>query len=99
MIISRHAIGMALMTDASSDEPARMRLARTTLLSDRENQVENHPVLQTVVNPRAAVPREIQLLLACARTNLNPEIATQIKSLVQQGLDWKYVFKKANENF
>lgn len=36
---------------------------------------------------------EIELLLCCARTNLDPEIAEHIHSLVQQDIDWEYLLK------
>jgi hypothetical protein len=35
------------------------------------------------------------LLVACARINVGPDAADQIKSLVGEGLDWEYLLEKA----
>jgi hypothetical protein len=76
-----------------------MMFTGTSREADREDQADSYSGLRAVVNSRATARREIQLLLACARTTLDPETATQIKNLAEQELDWKYLFKKANENF
>ncbi|NJL52549.1 MAG: nucleotidyltransferase family protein [Hydrococcus sp. SU_1_0] len=38
---------------------------------------------------------EIELILCCSRTHLNASISERIKFLVQQDLDWKYLFNTA----
>jgi hypothetical protein len=42
--------------------------------------------------------REVELLLCCARTQLEPEMADRIKSLAQQGIDWTYLVELARSN-
>lgn len=42
---------------------------------------------------------EAQLLLACARTTLEPMFAERIRSLVRRDLDWMYVLEKTDEHF
>ncbi|MEL6494575.1 MAG: nucleotidyltransferase family protein [Cyanobacteria bacterium J06623_7] len=41
---------------------------------------------------------EITLLLACSRTNITPELATEIKSLAQSPLDWQLLFDLGNRH-
>lgn len=38
---------------------------------------------------------ELQLLLCCARTNINAEIEDQIIYIINEGIDWKYLMKLA----
>ena len=40
---------------------------------------------------------ELQLILACARTEINDEAATQISQLLQTNLNWKYLLRKARQ--
>jgi len=76
-----------------------MTLTGTSHVADREDQANKRSGSPSPVVPRATARREIQLLLACARTTLDPETARQITGLVQEDLDWAYIFRKANENF
>ena len=41
---------------------------------------------------------EIALLLSCARTQINPTIASQIKALVQQKIDWSKLIQLAEQH-
>lgn len=41
--------------------------------------------------PTVTYRPEIQLLLCCCRTDIEPEIAGRIKTLAQQELDWEYI--------
>jgi hypothetical protein len=41
---------------------------------------------------------EKQLLLCCARTRVQPEVAEQIHKLIAQPLDWPYLLSEATEN-
>lgn len=41
---------------------------------------------------------EKQLLVACARTRMEPAIADRIRELAAKSLDWEYVFNEAAEN-
>lgn len=41
---------------------------------------------------------EEELILCCARTNLNTEIEDKISSLLEKDLDWSYIFDKASEH-
>lgn len=47
---------------------------------------------------KAAARREIELLLCCSRTYINPEIADQIKNLLQEDLDWIYLLQTASHH-
>ncbi|MCG5062157.1 MAG: nucleotidyltransferase family protein [Limnoraphis sp. WC205] len=38
---------------------------------------------------------EIELLLCCARTNIDPETAERIKTLLQENIDWAYLIQIA----
>lgn len=38
---------------------------------------------------------EIELLLCCARTHIDPETNARIKSLLRESLDWDYLIRKA----
>ncbi len=42
---------------------------------------------------------EAQLVLACARTKLDSKTLARIENLLQQNLDWDYVFERAKQNF
>lgn len=48
---------------------------------------------------RAGVRPEVQLLLAWARTTIDADTAERIKALLQEEIDWSYVFRKAEQNF
>lgn len=41
---------------------------------------------------------EIELLLACSRTQLTPKLETRIKFLVQQNIDWQYLIQLAGQH-
>ncbi len=41
---------------------------------------------------------EAQLLIACARTVVDSSTSAQIRSLLKQKLDWRFVFQKAHQN-
>ena len=41
---------------------------------------------------------EDNLLLLCARTHIDNEIKTQIKSIIQQKIDWDYLLNKASQH-
>ena len=93
MMTSTRGIGTAVKANALSPQPAIMTSGPTSETANREDG------LRTAGVSRTTARREIQLLLACARTRLDPQTASQVTNLVQEDLDWKYVFKKANENF
>ena len=42
--------------------------------------------------------QDIDMLLACARSRLNPQHTVQIKSLAQQDIDWNYVTRLAERH-
>ncbi|MGH9971336.1 MAG: nucleotidyltransferase domain-containing protein [Pyrinomonadaceae bacterium] len=42
---------------------------------------------------------EAHLLLACARTTLDPEVVEKIRGLLKHQLNWDYVLQKAEEHF
>lgn len=46
---------------------------------------------------RCALP-EAQLILACARTEINAQARGRIEILLRRDLDWDYVFQKAKQN-
>ncbi|HBE20929.1 MAG TPA: hypothetical protein DEG17_06770 [Cyanobacteria bacterium UBA11149] len=43
-------------------------------------------------------PPEITLLLCCSRTYVEPAIAKQIKTLLQQEINWKYLLQTASQH-
>lgn len=43
-------------------------------------------------------PREAELLLCCARTRLEPELAARVLSLASEGLDWPRLVAMAHSN-
>lgn len=45
------------------------------------------------------VPPEARLILACARTVIDPDTRGQIAFLLRLDLDWDYVIRKAKQNF
>jgi hypothetical protein len=47
-------------------------------------------VADSTKNPTDEMRPEIQLLLWCARTNIDFEKAEQIKILVKENIDWDY---------
>lgn len=49
-------------------------------------------LLKTNLNTKERSQPEIELLLACSRTRVSPELAARIKELVQQDLDWQRLF-------
>ena len=52
-------------------------------------------MIECIANTRKA---EVQLLLYCARTEINPAMAESIQNLVQQQLDWEYLIKIAHQH-
>jgi hypothetical protein len=44
------------------------------------------------------IRKEDELLLLCAKTQINNEIKNQIKSLIQQEIDWNYLLKRSSEH-
>lgn len=49
-------------------------------------------------HPNSAECPEKRLLVCCARTRLQPEIAAEIRHLVAQSLDWAFLLSEAAEN-
>jgi hypothetical protein len=49
----------------------------------------------TAQAPATVQPKEIELLLCCARTRIDPETAEQIRTLLQQDIDWTYLIQTA----
>ena len=45
--------------------------------------------------PAAATRPELELLLCCARTHVDPKTAKRINNLVQQDIDWAYLIQTA----
>jgi hypothetical protein len=39
---------------------------------------------------------EIELILLCSRSEINPQIATRVRELIQTGIDWDRLVEKAN---
>lgn len=52
-------------------------------------------VADSTKNPTDEMRPEIQLLLSCARTNIDSEKAKQIKILLQENIDWDYLIQIA----
>ncbi len=67
-----------------------------------------HPVVTTSVVPKAAEAAttniaastrpEIELLLCCARTHIDPATAKRIKTLLQTDIDWTYLLRTARRH-
>ncbi|MEO1341491.1 MAG: nucleotidyltransferase family protein, partial [Cyanobacteria bacterium J06635_13] len=49
-------------------------------------------LLKTNLDTKERSQPEIELLLACSRTRVSPELAARIKELVRQDLDWQHLF-------
>jgi Uncharacterised nucleotidyltransferase len=55
------------------------------------------PTLKDLSIAETACP-EKRLLICCARVNVQPEIANQIRGLASRPLDWDYLFSEAADN-
>lgn len=48
--------------------------------------------------PTTATRSEVELLLCCARTHIDSEIAERIRTLLQQDIDWAYLIQTAAQH-
>ncbi|BAZ34105.1 hypothetical protein NIES4074_66190 [Cylindrospermum sp. NIES-4074] len=48
--------------------------------------------------PATVNPQEIELLLCCARTRIDPETAERIRTLLQQDIHWTYLIQTATRH-
>jgi hypothetical protein len=55
-------------------------------------------LIQAHTKEPAATNPEIKLLLCCARTSISSETAEQIKTLLQQDIDWTYLIETASRH-
>lgn len=62
------------------------------------NQSGLNDILTTEASSGRLRP-EVQLILACARTNIDTEKAKLIRELSLQALDWSYILNKVNRHF
>jgi hypothetical protein len=52
-------------------------------------------LIKPTSTPTATISPEIELLLCCARTNIDSETAEHIKTLLQENIDWAYLIQIA----
>ncbi len=57
------------------------------------------PIRFEPATPRPAPRPEVSLLLACARSSLDPDTAGRIRALLGGAVDWDFVLRKAQQNY